>query len=397
MNTPTVSQLFHDASDRLRSEFEYIRKTNPHAGTKGEEVEEILKKFFNDHLPKRYHTTSGIIIDNEDNVSKQTDVIIYDALASPVYRASDTLQILPIDTIASVVEVKTCLNKKELEDAYEKIASCKKLKKTNLSSIDLKPTGSDLTTIGTLGVVFGFDSDTTLEALAEGMVELNKKYPSELWPNMVVVLDKGVVDYFVQFPGVNEFPGTVCPPCDGKFRSPPFYIHLAIDADDKFTLNRFFIKLLSHLTFFAHRPSAPPFDAILKGAAKQALTIQGYQYDTNQKLNPAPEANWFQNNPKVKLSLVLQTNDGKQLGVLNFVPWQDGAILRWVGVMPLNLFLLPILGTDVMVVQQPNSNVQLSEVLKFTEENFKRLPEIISQKMKNMVGVLHQADEQKKT
>jgi len=51
MQKPTISTLFNDAAQKLRSDFEYIRSSNPHAGEKGAEVEEILKTFLNQHLP----------------------------------------------------------------------------------------------------------------------------------------------------------------------------------------------------------------------------------------------------------------------------------------------------------------------------------------------------------
>ena len=144
MEKPTISALFNDAAKKLRSDFEYIRSSNPHAGEKGTEVEEILRTFFNQHLPQRFRAASGFIIDNENNISGQTDVIIYDALVSPVYRYSDKTLILPVDTVASVVEVKSRLNKGDLEDAYKKIASCKSLKKRPLSDADQKATGKRL-------------------------------------------------------------------------------------------------------------------------------------------------------------------------------------------------------------------------------------------------------------
>jgi hypothetical protein len=78
-------------------------------GGKGLEVEEVLRKFLNAHLPRRYSACSGVMIDVENHMSKQTDVMVYDALSSPEYRASEQLQIVPADAVASVIEVKSCL------------------------------------------------------------------------------------------------------------------------------------------------------------------------------------------------------------------------------------------------------------------------------------------------
>src|SRR5215469_70517 len=161
----TISQLFADAAKKLVSDFAYIRNSNPHAGDRGEEAEEVLKTFLNNHIPPRFRAVSGVVIDRENSLSKQTDVIVYDALSSPVYRYGEKTQILPVDTIAAVMEVKSRLTKDELKDGYQKIASVKALKKTPLSRVDQLPTGSDMAGAGTLGVVFGFDSDASLEAV----------------------------------------------------------------------------------------------------------------------------------------------------------------------------------------------------------------------------------------
>ena len=123
MNTPTIASLFADAAKVLRAELEFIRQSNPHPGEKGAEVEEILKKFLNNHLPQRFRASSGIVLDEGNRLSWQTDIIVYDALASAVYRAADRLQIVSASVTAAVVEVKSALTKEELADAYVKIAS----------------------------------------------------------------------------------------------------------------------------------------------------------------------------------------------------------------------------------------------------------------------------------
>ena len=94
MKKPTISKLLTDAAKRLRSEFEYIRNSNPSSGEKGAETEIILREFLNAHMPKRFHAGSGFIIDNENKISRQTDVIIYDSLSSPLLRADEKTQII---------------------------------------------------------------------------------------------------------------------------------------------------------------------------------------------------------------------------------------------------------------------------------------------------------------
>jgi hypothetical protein len=126
----TRKDIFEFASRRLRTEFEEIRNTVPHAGAKGSEAERIVRRFLSDHLPKRFAVGSGFILDRADAVSKQTDVVVYDALNCPVYRASDEAGIFPADNVAAVIEVKSTLDKTRFDEARENIAATKKLRKT---------------------------------------------------------------------------------------------------------------------------------------------------------------------------------------------------------------------------------------------------------------------------
>ncbi len=63
-----------------------FKKSNPHYGERGTESEIILQKFLNEHLPKRFSADTGLIIDDNNKISSQIDVIIYDSLNSPVYQ-----------------------------------------------------------------------------------------------------------------------------------------------------------------------------------------------------------------------------------------------------------------------------------------------------------------------
>jgi len=90
-----IQELISQAGKHLRDEFEVIKNTNPHYAERGSETEKILKDFLNDHLPKRFAAGSGFIIDQQNNISRQTDVIIYDALNSSIYRCGPNSLILP--------------------------------------------------------------------------------------------------------------------------------------------------------------------------------------------------------------------------------------------------------------------------------------------------------------
>ena len=66
------------------------------------------------------------------------------------------MQILPRDNVPAVIEVKSKLNKDELQDAAAKIAGVKKIKATPICGADQPVTFSDIITTDILGCVFAF-------------------------------------------------------------------------------------------------------------------------------------------------------------------------------------------------------------------------------------------------
>lgn len=134
--TPSIDELFKLAADGLKFQLEKIRKEIHHYSTSGSEGEQLLIKFLNGHLPRRFSAISGFVIDPTNSVSLQSDIIIYDAENSPVCRAGENSQILLSDSVATVIEVKANLNKCELEDAAKKVASVKSLIRTPVTNID---------------------------------------------------------------------------------------------------------------------------------------------------------------------------------------------------------------------------------------------------------------------
>ena len=216
----TIAGLISKATEKLRHDFEYIRERNTHSGEKGGETEVKVREFLNNHMPKRFHATAGFVIDIDNQMSNHQDVIVYDALSSPVYRYEEHNQIVSSDAVASIIEVKSVLNKGHLANAYSKIAEVKRLRKRAISDMDQKATESAMTTTGTLGVVLGFTTEITLEKLAEHCVELNETYDSSHLPDLIVVVDVGTINYAVQFIGMDKM-GDLAPAADDEFAIPP--------------------------------------------------------------------------------------------------------------------------------------------------------------------------------
>jgi hypothetical protein len=114
--------------DLLRSysmEFEaQLRRINSftnHRVSIGSAHEGILRRFLQQHLPKRFGVGEGFVVDNKGNASGQCDIIIWSVLDySPIYSDGDFV-IVPAESVKAIIEVKTSLNKKSLVEAFKQL------------------------------------------------------------------------------------------------------------------------------------------------------------------------------------------------------------------------------------------------------------------------------------
>lgn len=258
-------EIYAQAAKKLRSEFEEL-SIIPHNASKGHEAEEILKQFLIDHIPRRFSVGAGFILDHDKNISPQTDLIIYDAFNCPVYRASDDASIFPSNNVAVVIEVKSNLDKNELEDAWAKISEIKSMSKSKSSSGPLISQ--------TAGFLFAYNSKITLTKLSEHYKNLFfKSHGIGQHIDGIVVLDKGIINLAANIPGVEGWntmfwEGSGGPLAEGS------HIAISINQFHENTLDAFFRILLSQLSMFRHIIDHPGFgfSQITSNGKEQLLT-----------------------------------------------------------------------------------------------------------------------------
>ncbi|MBN2171543.1 MAG: hypothetical protein JW819_09520 [Candidatus Krumholzibacteriota bacterium] len=379
MRKPTISSLLKESAGLMRRQFEGIRETIPHGGTKGVAVERVLRKFLNDQMPKRFKSTQGFIIDSNNSLSPQTDVIVYDAFSGVVYRASEDADIVPADAVAAVVEVKSVLKKDALRDAYKKLSACKQLRKAPGSGMDQQATGSPLSSTATFGAVFAFSSDASLKTLADSVEELNLEYDSLLWPDLIVVLDKGVLEYGVEFFSGSGMKGRMNPPIDRDFTIPPWFVRLAILEAGDFTLNHFFYRLMAHVVFYPYRPALLP-EAAREGVPNESEIRASYQYNLQRQLVPTP-TEWFKENKPRPAALFLVKHRGQQVGYLEYYLWQDGAVVSLLGDPSLSKLLGQVLADpQAQVFRPPGDLRQMTSLLRLSIDKFRAWKPVLEKK-----------------
>jgi hypothetical protein len=246
---PTRQEIFAQAASKLRKDFDELSVV-PHSGLKGGEAEALVRRFLKGHIPKRFDVTSGFIIDGRDAVSKQTDVIIYDAMNCPAYRASENASIIPNDNVAAVVEVKSSLDKERLKEAFENIWAAKALAKVRV------PDPGFLVMNGTLGCVFAFNTPLKLETISDHYLELLRSR-GVLGPHIdfIAVLDRGIINLVASLPSDPGWSPLVIDDGMGGARGEGAHIGIGIQEIGADTLDYFLRFLVAQLAHF--RPFVP--------------------------------------------------------------------------------------------------------------------------------------------
>ena len=173
----------------LQSDFEKLSSKIEHNGLKGTVREEKLKDYISNLFPTKYAIGNGIIVDANETQSKQQDFIIYDNFNSPKLMETETVQVIPIESVYATIEVKSTLTITELEKSIKNIESVKKLEKT-------KPFSTPLiysSIVPPICMIFAYSSDTSLNKIVKKIDELNKNIELQNRLSIVCVLDKGLI------------------------------------------------------------------------------------------------------------------------------------------------------------------------------------------------------------
>ncbi|GJI61784.1 DUF6602 domain-containing protein [Bacillus velezensis] len=178
-----LKNSIHAAAKKMQIDFEEVTAKINHMGERGSSREEILLRYLRNYIPSKYEMSNGVIIDGNGTQSRQQDIIIYDSFNSPVLLDMEKTKIVPIESVFSVIEVKSTLNKTEIDKCVNNISSVKSLVRNPLVEIN-SPTA---------GFVFAFKSSTTIETLLDNLVEANKHTEKHKHISVICVLDKGLI------------------------------------------------------------------------------------------------------------------------------------------------------------------------------------------------------------
>lgn len=188
-----------------------------HSGEIGQIREEIISNILRPFLPECFGLGTGQVFDLHNNMSKQIDVVIYDAIYSNVLLRNHTANLFPCESIYGEIEIKSNLSSSELIKSLDNIKSIKKLYREDSTMLDITPIselkiGAGLTASKTklndyIGIIFGFDGldkQTLLEKLNSELICRDKN----LLPDFIFCYKK---DYMILKISENNTPVGISP------------------------------------------------------------------------------------------------------------------------------------------------------------------------------------------
>ena len=185
-----IEKFFGDVSKQMTMFFEGWEQDLPHDGERGGIRERRVADLLRLILPKRFGVGAGHIIDNQNGISKQTDIVIYDAFDGIQLPRDPYYSIFPCESVAAVIEVKSTLTASDgvkpggtIFECIEAVHQIKSLHRI----IDEKPVPIPY-------IVFAYQSNWKSEKEAEKVMEWFYKLTTNSYqrlPDIIFVLSPG--------------------------------------------------------------------------------------------------------------------------------------------------------------------------------------------------------------
>ena len=189
-----IRKVFKEISVTLGAAFRKSAQVSHHGG-KGALREDAIRKFLAEHLPGKYTIGQGEIISSENRVSGQLDVVIYDANICPALIVSADHSVFPVECVYGAISLKSHLDSAELADAYQNIASAKRIMPRGSFTHQSGPghfVGLNHPTI--VSGIVAYDAHRSMDAIRDQLLTLDEGTPDEyLRPDFVAVIDKGII------------------------------------------------------------------------------------------------------------------------------------------------------------------------------------------------------------
>ncbi|NTE90150.1 DUF6602 domain-containing protein [Agrobacterium rubi] len=199
---PIFNRILISRIDVFRQEFqrlsrEIFRTSDGklfHAAEFGSYREEITRDFIRMFVPARLEISDGFILNRNNEISTQSDIIIFDPTKSPLIQSQNRLRFFFNDSVCGIGEVKSVLSRKGLEDCLLKLARQKETRghPHNAGSLYEEEAQAFTFVICERLDVKGDLNEAIEEVYAKGAV------PSRMRHNVILSIEDGIAIYSIQ-------------------------------------------------------------------------------------------------------------------------------------------------------------------------------------------------------
>ncbi len=121
-----LPEYLREISKEMSSQHERIhRDFTSHNLSAGQNREGILADFLSKHPPSAFGVDTGLITSHNGVFSNEADLVIYDEIWNTCLHSEMSKKIFLVESVYSLIEVKTQLNPRDIQDAVKK---CRKFK-----------------------------------------------------------------------------------------------------------------------------------------------------------------------------------------------------------------------------------------------------------------------------
>lgn len=213
MSENIIKTIAKVKAERFRAAFEteseaiFFDSNNKliHPGEFGIYREEVVKDFLRLFIPANRDISSGFVVTtSSDDISNQSDIIIYDAKHTPVIVDDKKQKFFPIETVCGVGEIKSNPNKREFKEAMQKLVKIKQLRTKCMhtppifrdpclinSAVDFKETLFDQVYTFLICKSFNFNVDELINRECNFFSGIDLSYR----PNIILSLKDGIFAY----------------------------------------------------------------------------------------------------------------------------------------------------------------------------------------------------------
>jgi hypothetical protein len=314
------------------------------------------------------------------------DVLIEQALiiyTRPPQVSGPPAPYVTAESVAGVLYVTKMLNEKSLADGYALIGQAKAL-----PGHDQAP--GDPWHHVPVGMIIACDCDRPLEKLVDAIAGINSRVPSTRWADAISVLSRGTINYAAQFEG-GEIGGDFILPNTAGAMQFAMYVHVMVSSLGTYTFNRTCGLLFMHLGCFSGKTALPTGQMVMEGVRRVAVNPRAYMFNPTDLLVPVPDE--MRQDRGYGLRLLpyrIESQEGKLLSRVQFVPWLDGAAaVRVYGNLPLMPFILLLGKLNVRVHEMKTRDGSISSILPIRKPQFELMLSRMRQQS-NMVVKLEQ-------